>query len=93
MIGRKLDSVLQELKLLEKQGKVEGFFTNFQNAEKLAGLVEDIWDEVMDYQVCDQTGLISLYLIPVLDFAATKHLWKELSAYCEPHSFIDNSIC
>ena len=42
MIGRKLDSVLQELKLLEKQGKVEGFFTNFQNAEKLAGLVEDI---------------------------------------------------
>ena len=45
-------NVLQELKPLEKQGKVEGFFTNVENADKLAGLVEDIRDAVMDYQVC-----------------------------------------
>ena len=57
MIGRKLDNVLQELKVLEKQGKVEGFFTNVKNAEKLAGLVEDIRDAVMDYQVCGQNNL------------------------------------
>jgi hypothetical protein len=42
MFCRTLDNVQKELKLLEKQGKVEGFFTNAENAEKLAGLVEDI---------------------------------------------------
>jgi hypothetical protein len=41
---------------LEKQGKVEGFFTNVENADKLAGLVEDIRDAVMDYQVCGQNN-------------------------------------
>ena len=52
MVCRKLDDVQQELKGLKKQGKIEGFFTNAENAEKLAGLVEDIRDAVMDYQVC-----------------------------------------
>jgi hypothetical protein len=34
-----------------EQGKVEGFFNNVNNADKLGGLVEDIRDAVTDYQV------------------------------------------
>jgi len=37
---------------LEDQGKVKGFFTNVKNADKLGGLVEDIRDVMMEYQVC-----------------------------------------
>ena len=42
VVDRKLKNVLQELQPLEKQGKVEGFFTNAKNSDKLAGLVENI---------------------------------------------------
>ena len=59
MFCRTLDNFQKELKGLEKQGKIEGFFTNAENAEKLAGLVEDIRDAVMDYQVCGQNDFIS----------------------------------
>ena len=52
MVGRKLQSILQGLELLAKQGNVEGFLKNPKNAEKLRGLVGDISDAVMDYQVC-----------------------------------------
>ena len=93
MIGRKLDNVLQELKVLEKQGKVEGFFTNVKNAEKLAGLVEDIRDAVMDYQVCGQNNLISPCLIPSSEFVATRHLLQELQTYCKPHFIDADFIC
>ena len=65
MFCRTLDNVQKELKGLEKQGKIEGFFTNAENAEKLAGLVEDIRDAVMDYQVCGQNDFISPCLIPI----------------------------
>ena len=85
MVDRKLKNVLQELKPLEKQGKVEGFFTNAKNSDKLAGLVENIRDAVMDYQVCPQNNLISLCLIPISDFVATRHLLQELPTYCEPY--------
>ena len=88
MVGRKLDDVLEELKLLEKQGKVEGFFTNAKNADKLAGLVEDIRDAVMDYQVCGQNNLTFLSLTPISDFVATRYLLQELPTYCE-HIFLD----
>jgi len=44
---------------LAKQGKVEGFFNNVKNADKLGGLVEDIRDAVMDYQVHNQNELTS----------------------------------
>ena len=56
MIVRKLEDVLQELEPLVSQGKVEGFFNNVKNADKLGGLVEDIRDAVMDYQVRNQCG-------------------------------------
>jgi len=52
-----LEKVLTELEPLAEQGKVEGFFNNVKNADKLGGLVEDIRDAVMDYQVRDQNEL------------------------------------
>ena len=42
-----------------KQGNVEGFFNNVKNADKLGGLVEDIRDAVMDYQVCSRNEVAS----------------------------------
>ena len=53
---RKLENVLQELKPLAEQGNVEGFFNNPKNADKLSGLVRDIHDAIMAYQVCDQNN-------------------------------------
>ena len=60
MAIRKLGNILQELIPLADQGKVKGFFTNVKNAEVLSGLVENIHDAVMDYQVCIQSMLITL---------------------------------
>jgi len=57
---RELEKILGELEPLAEQGKVEGFFNNVRNAGKLAGLVEDIRDAVMEYQVCSRDQLISL---------------------------------
>ena len=50
-MNRKLKDVGRELVPLEKQGKVEGFFNNAENAGKLNSLVEDIRDAMMEYQV------------------------------------------
>ena len=50
-IGSKLEDIHQELVLLGKQGKAKGFFNNVENADKLGGLVEDVRDAMMDYQV------------------------------------------
>ena len=52
-------SIQQELEPLAKQGKVEGFFNNVKNADKPGGVVEDIRDAVMDYQVCSQNKVAS----------------------------------
>ena len=88
LVFRKLGHVLQGLKLLEDQGTVEGFFSNVENADKLAGLVEDVRDAVMDYQVCDQNNVIFPCLIPISDSIATRHLLQEQPTYCELHLFI-----
>jgi hypothetical protein len=45
---------------LSKQGKVEGFFNNIKNADKLGSLVEDIRDAAMEYQVRDQSEFVTL---------------------------------
>jgi hypothetical protein len=50
-MGRKLDDIRQKLAPLGEQGKTKGFFNNVENAEKLGGLVEDLRDVMMDYQV------------------------------------------
>ena len=50
-ICRKLESIHRDLALLGEQGKIGGFFNNVENTDKLSGLVEDVRDTVMDYQV------------------------------------------
>ena len=54
-MSRKLRDVGRDLVPLKKQGKVEGFFNNAENAGKLGGLVEEIRDAMMEYQVCGST--------------------------------------
>ena len=58
-IGRKLEDIRQDLALLGEQGKAKGFFNNVENAEKLGGLIEDVRDAVMDYQVCASNNVPS----------------------------------
>ena len=58
-IVRGLEKIVQELEPLAEQGKVEGFFNNVKNADKLGGLVEDIRDAVMEYQVRNQNKFTS----------------------------------
>ena len=65
-IGRKLQDVRQDLTPLEEQGKVEGFFNNVKNADRLNGLVENIRDAMIDYQVC---GLNAPFLSCLTFFA------------------------
>ena len=50
-INRSMEDIRQGLARLEGQGKVEGFFNNVENADKLSGAVEDIRDAMMEYQV------------------------------------------
>jgi len=54
-----LQDVLRDLGPLEAQGKVEGFFTDAENAKKLGGLVGDIQDAMMEYQVSIHKPTIS----------------------------------
>jgi len=56
---RELEKILGELEPLAEQRKVEGFLNNVKNADRLAGLVEDIRDAVMEYQVRSQDQLAS----------------------------------
>ena len=46
-ITRSLENVYRGLARLEGQAKVEGFFNNTKNADKLSGAVEDIRDAMM----------------------------------------------
>jgi len=57
MMARKLDKVLQDLIPLVEQGKVMRFLNNAEDVDKLGGLVEDIRDAMMDYQVCPWKSL------------------------------------
>jgi len=36
---------------LRRQGKIEGFLNNAANVDKIGGIVEDIRDAIMEYQV------------------------------------------
>ena len=58
-ITRKLEDVCRDLVPLKVQGDAEGFFNNVKNAEKLLGLIEDIRDAIMEYQVCIRNLSIS----------------------------------
>ena len=48
---RKFGDVGQALTQLREQGKAKGFFNNVGNADKLGGLIDDIRDAMMEYQV------------------------------------------
>ena len=50
--ARKLDNILQDLTPLEQRGKVTQFLNSTEDVNKLSGMVEDIRDAMMDYQVC-----------------------------------------
>jgi len=58
-VTRKLEDVRQDITLLAEQGKVEGFFNNVGNMDKLNGLVEDVRDVIMEYQVCIHESSVS----------------------------------
>ena len=51
-IVRKLRDICQNLTLPEGQGEVVEFLTNTENAQRFNGLVEDIHEALMAYQVC-----------------------------------------
>ena len=87
-MGRKLYHVRRDLLPLEKQGKVEGFFKNTENSGKLGGIVEDIRDAMMEYQVCIPTQPFRAILTLAPDVDTARHLRQELSAHCELN-FID----
>jgi hypothetical protein len=72
---RKLDGVRESLAELEEQGKVTGFLNNVENADKLGGLLWDIRDAMIEYQVCAQSNCLMLqYLMFESDLVATRHL-------------------
>lgn len=48
----KLNNVLKDLVPLTQQGKVTQFLTNVEIADRLGGIVDDVRDAVMEYQVC-----------------------------------------
>ena len=69
-----MQEVLRDLAPLERQGKVEGFFNNTENAAQLGGLVEGIRDAMMEYQVCALNYSSPPRLIFLSDFTATRDL-------------------
>ena len=73
-IHRKLEKVLRDLAPLERQGKVEGFFNNTENAVQLSGLVEGIRDAMMEYQVCASNPSSPPRLIFLSGFTATRDI-------------------
>ena len=69
-----MENIIQGLKLLAEQGNVGGFVNNPENADNLNGLVGDICDAVMDYQVCSQSEPVILMLTPISDLVTTRYL-------------------
>ena len=57
-IVRKLECVRQALGQVAAQKDIAQFLNNADNAQKLNGLVEDIREAVMDYQVRASKGLV-----------------------------------
>ena len=51
-IARKLGDVHQDLASLAEQENITGFLTSAENVQRINGLVEDIREALLDYQVC-----------------------------------------
>ena len=85
-ICRKLEDIRQDLALLGEHGKANGFFNNVENANKLDGLVEDVRDAIMDYQVWIQSINIFLILKLLVDIIAAGLIPQGWHAYSSSHS-------
>ena len=87
-MARKLEGVRLNLTLLADQGKVEGFLNNVGNADTLGGLLEDIRDTMMEYQVRRSLCHLALQRLTFeSDFITTRYLRQELSDHRESHSY------
>ena len=74
-VSRKLEETHQELDLLAGPGKTAGFLTTVESAQRISGIVEDIRQAMMDYQVCALTRSSALScLTNMSDFFATRYL-------------------
>ena len=73
-ISRKLEDICQSLTLPVKQGDVITHLTNPENVQRIDGLVEDLHEALMEYQVCISTHSLPTKSDVVLDFIATRHL-------------------
>ena len=51
-IARKLEDIYRSLTLPAEQGNVLEFLTNSENTQKINGIVDDIREALMAYQVC-----------------------------------------
>ena len=83
-----MQDVHRDLVLLGEQGKVKGFFDDVKNTDKLSGLVEDIRDAMMDYQVCVLGAPFLPRLNLLLDIVTTRHARQELPDHRESHPII-----
>jgi hypothetical protein len=54
MLDSKLNKILKDLVPLSQRGKVTQFLTSADDADKLGGMVDDIRDAMMEYQVRPQ---------------------------------------
>ena len=51
-VSRRLKNIHQGITLPAEQEKIMEFLTNTKNVQRINGLVEDIHEALMDYQVC-----------------------------------------
>ena len=72
-IARKLEDVFQSLTPPEDQGKVLEFLTNAENAQRINGLVEDVCEALMEYQVCRLDYSSPLCLTFMLDIFTKRY--------------------
>ena len=68
-ISRKLEDVHRGLTLPLEQEKIVEFLTNTENARRINGLVEDIHEALMDYQVC----MLNCLCYPMPDVCTRPH--------------------
>lgn len=73
-IPRKLKDVRRGLTIPSEQGKLVGFLANADNAQRINGLVEDLRETLMDYQVCILNCSFSTASNPVSDFITAGYI-------------------
>ena len=72
-IDRRLGDVHQDLTTLAKQGNIVEFLASAENVQRINGLVEDIREVMMDYQVCVKQFISTMSNFCV-GFIATRYL-------------------